>query len=299
MASSPLRFLSGMIAGSTAESRSHPDSSRDVWEVAVWDPTPISLRLFCLFSPGHVLVYLLFLPTPLYDSRPSTTVFTTIILGVLLSVQLVLLQSSFSQQTKDAALIHKEVLHEYDTKFVHPRTNQPVRDVGTQCYSPDDSDNFVQSYTPTTVLNRGFRTNPNTNYSKHYDPEGLDKMNVSPAIFRSSSLGPNPPIQTPQHLRDASSPLRPNTAIRQPQFRSNTADGGSLGIFSHANSPLKKSTVNQASGHDGYMKSRSPVKRVTSPQKRSSLPGGGPSALMGAPRFGHLSATPRRESGRF
>ena len=44
----------------------------------------------------------------------------------------------------------------------------------------------------------------------------------------------------------------PRTAIRQPQFRQSTSgavstgtstgDGGSLGVFSHANSPLKKAT---------------------------------------------------------
>ncbi len=135
VSSSPLRFLSNMIAASTssraAEARAHPDPSRDVWELGVWDPLPICLRLFCLFSPGHVLVYWLFLPTTSLDPRPSTTVLTTIFLGILLSVQLHMLQSSFSQQGKDTAVIHKEVLNEYDTKFVHPRTNAPVRDAGT------------------------------------------------------------------------------------------------------------------------------------------------------------------------
>ena len=73
-----------MLAVDTAESRAHPDASKDVWELAVWDPTPLSLRMFCMFSPGHVLVYWLFLPTAVADPRPSTTVVTTIIFVALL-----------------------------------------------------------------------------------------------------------------------------------------------------------------------------------------------------------------------
>jgi hypothetical protein len=132
VSSSPLRFLSNIIAGESSEARSHPDATRDVWEIAVWDPTPLSLRMFCLLSPGHVLVYWLLLPAALSDPRPSVTVLTTIVLGCVLSAQLYLLQSNFSQQSKDSSIIHKEVMNEYDTKFVHPRTQPLMRDVGTQ-----------------------------------------------------------------------------------------------------------------------------------------------------------------------
>ena len=57
------------------------------------------------------------------------------------------------------------------------------------------------------------------------------------------------------HFRTEPTPftgVTPLTAIRQPKFRqstsgavstaTNTGDGGSLGVFSHANSPLKKAT---------------------------------------------------------
>src|ERR1700722_2839789 len=88
ISSSPLRFLSSIIASTNAESRAHPDATRDVWELAVWDPSPLCLQLFCLFSPGHVLVYWLFLPVASLDPRPSVTVVITMILAALLSVQL-------------------------------------------------------------------------------------------------------------------------------------------------------------------------------------------------------------------
>jgi hypothetical protein len=221
-----------------------PDPIREVWELAVWDPIPVCLRLFCLFSPGHVLVYWLFLPIPPSDPRPSTTVVTTIILAALLSAQLLFLQSNYAQQTKDMAIIHKEVLNEYDTKYVHPRLNPLVRDVGTQYVASgqgidSEEENKVVTYTPTTILRRGFRTNPNPNYAKLL-PQGT----VS---------SPNRVFETPiGYSRRDSTPLRTSDAvIQQPQFRQSTSgkplntgtgDGGSLGVYSHANSPLKKAT---------------------------------------------------------
>ena len=268
-----------MLAADTAESRAHPDATRDVWEVAVWDPTPLSLRMFCMFSPGHVLVYWLFLPTAVADPRPSTTVVTAIILAVLLSAQLLALQTQFSQQSKDTSLIHKEVLNEYDTKFVHPRTQPLMRDVGTQYTSSltstgdlprrEKAANTVETYTPTVIVNRGFRTHPNPNYVKHVDPDGYSQR---PTPSRGASMNITPLYQTPAHLRDASSPIRPRTAFRQPQPRASvgpeTGDGGSLGVYSHANSPLRKSASTNFRDRDA-----SPAKREGSPLKRVSMPG--------------------------
>lgn len=306
VSSSPLRFLSDMISATTssmaAEARAHPDASRDVWELGVWDPLPICLRLFCLFSPGHVLVYWLFLPTSAHDPRPSTTILTTIVLGVLLSAQLYVLQSSFSQQTKDTAVIHKEVLNEYDTKFVHPRTNGTVRDAGTQFGERESGSalNFVHIYTPTTLINRGFRTNPNPNYAKHYDPDSMTgSINVGANLPPASRfltptqvpLGPQyQSTQTPSCTQDMlSSPLR-----KQPSFPSastaGTGDGGSLGVYTHANSPLKKHLSSGSIHHGGPSttsnifdaantgpgagtRPRSPIKREGSPLKRTTLPG--------------------------
>lgn len=293
-----------MLAGENAEIRSHPDASRDVWEIGVWDPTPISLRMFCLFSPGHILVYWLFLPTRISDPRPSTTVLTTIILVALLSAQLLLLQTSFSRQSKDSSVIHKEVMNEYDTKYVHPRTQSLMRDVGTQFSGSGNSmhglpqyGNDIDSvdvYAPTFIINRGFHTRPNPNYVKHVDPEGSTVQLTSSDGY---STGMAPPFQTPAHLRDASSPLRPQTAIRQPQFRaSGSGDGGSLGVFSHASSPLRKSASASFVGLPGQReRSSSPQKREGSPLKRGSL-----APMPNGQRFGHLQGpSVRRESGRY
>ncbi|KAN0104430.1 Protein of unknown function (DUF2418) domain containing protein [Hyaloscypha variabilis] len=252
VASSPLRFLTSILGDTSAESRAHPDPTRDVWELAIWDPLPVCLRLLCFFSPGHVLVYWLFLPTLASDPRPSVTVFTTIILELLLSSQLFLLQSAFSQQEKDSAIIHKEVMSEYNIKYVHPRLNPLVRDVGTQFAGPDSEtrreSGEVDTYTPTTILKREFRTNPNPNYAKHLDPDNTGGMSrrsfsstpsATPAAYRSreptpfTGATPRPPLRQPQFRQSLSGAVSSGIS---------TGDGGSLGIYSHVNSPLKKAT---------------------------------------------------------
>lgn len=298
VSSSPLRFLSNILGTDTAQSRAHPDPSRDVWEVAVWDPLPVSLRLFCYFSPGHVLIYWLFLPTTSSDPRPSVTVATAMFLAFLLSLQLSFLQSSYSTQIKDTAFISKEVLHEYDTKYVRPRTQPLYRDVGTQfseqaSYSAarDEQYNKVEVFTPMVMINRGFKTHPNPNYSQYTDPDGV----VASKELRQRMTTPNfrSPAPTGQ------STVRPLNAIRQPNFRPMTSgsDGGSLGVYSHAASPLRKSASTTFS-RDRV--AGSPEKRSTSPDKRMSVPAAGVNTVAASQRWGHLTPDRhRRESGRF
>ena len=279
LSSSPLQFLSTMLARENAETRSHPNAERDVWEIAVWDPAPMSLQMFCLFSPGHVLVYWLFLPTVVSDPRPSTTFVTTVLLTSVLSVQLLLLQGSFSRQSQNAAVVHKEVMNEYDTKYVHPRTQPLMRDVGIQCSDlgssrhglpqGQDENNSVDLYAPTHVINRDFQTRPNPNYIKHVNPQAYAERAMP---SRAPSVNMISPFQTPAHLRDISSPIHPKTVIRQPQYRvSGGGDGGNFGVYSHANSPLRKSMSTNFTGSQRVRERNSSPQKRGSPLKRNSL----------------------------
>lgn len=309
MAASPLRYLVNALSGESAASRAHPDAERDVWELAVWDPLPICVRMLCLFSPGHALVYWIFLPTQISDPRPSVTVATTVLLTFLLSVQMSFISSSYKQQAKDLTLVHKEVLNEYDTKFVHPRTQPLMRDVGIQ-FSGDhtatpDAENKVETYTPTFVINHGFKTSPNPNYISHVDPEGISSRRPAgssgPSIFQTQ-----PSLHTPVLSRDGSPMVRTaGTNMRQPQFRptsTSSGDGGNLGVYSHANSPLRKSGSTAFDRHvqnngDFFYKERgtSPLRKPSSPLKRSSL--ASPMSPAGVHRPSNLNS--RRETGRF
>ncbi|KAJ6133620.1 Protein of unknown function DUF2418 [Penicillium samsonianum] len=317
MMPSPLRYIAKALSTESAHSRAHPDAQRDVWELAIWDPSPLCLRLFCLFSPGHVLVYWLFLPTQLSDPRPSVTIVTTIVLTVLLSVQMSFLSSSYTQQAKDQKVVHKEVFKEYDTKYVQPRTHPLMRDVGTQFSDPygeppktEDECNKVETYSPAHIINRSFKTSPNPNYLKHVDPEGFTPVRQPTASTPISSVFQGPPTNTPSMSRDGSPMTRgtSRTTMRQPQFRSTattTGDGGSLGVYSHANSPLRKSATTsfdrrlQNNGDFVYKeRGTTPLMRSSSPLKRSSVPGGmnpgGPATIN---RSDNLNT--RRETGRF
>ena len=230
-------------------------------------------------------------------------------LAFLCSVQLSILQSQFSQRAKDSAYISKEVLHEYDTKYVLPRTQHLYRDVATQfseqaSHTParDKRYNNVETYTPMVVINRGFKTNPNPNYSDHTDRDRISRDNVH-------HRPPTTTFATPLQYQDSSSPARPLTAIRQPDFRPTPqrGDGGSLGVYSHAASPLRKSASTNFGPRNAYVdqvarnrSSMSPEKRASSPDKRQSVPAGGMNGLLNSQKWGHLKPDrSRRESGRF
>lgn len=283
--STPLRLIQEVLRPETAEQRAHPDRTRDVWELKVWDPYPATLRMFCLFSPGHVLIHMLFLPLPTLDPRPSVTVFKCFLLQVILSAQLLLMHSRFSQQSKDTAIIQKEVMHEYDVKYVHPRLHPVVREVATQVSINDGriDEEEVTVGTPATVIQRSFQTHPNPNYTKYVNPDAGQfqqtrtmspqlRPAMSPSPFtpsskprasvppsfaaqvqqqRHSSLRQSlPPTAAPSHLlNNPSTPSRTSTGTSTgtstaPAFNlpANAGLGGSLGVYTHMNSPLKKAT---------------------------------------------------------
>jgi len=281
-----------------------------VWELRVWDPKELNLELFTFFSPGHVLVYWLFLPTTSLDPRPSVTVVTSILISALLSLQLGALRKFFTQQAKDNRIINKEVLHEYDTKYVHPTINRPVRNVATQtkesATSPRAKTREVDLYTPTTLINRGFRVNPNPKYSGHLgeDSDGpIDSPTVARAaastrpLLRTPSSRPSTSHTSfgtqPDRTNDFASPVRQQQPVshHQNQHRPPSptkGDGGSLGVYSHAASPLKKaashSSLRPASRGDV---SQIPA-RTGSPLKRMSTPGdGGRDRLGQSSRIGN------------
>ncbi|QUC21588.1 uncharacterized protein UV8b_05831 [Ustilaginoidea virens] len=162
-ASTSLRLISDLMSADTAESRAHPEKSRDVWELSIWDPLPVCIRLLCLFSPGHVLIYFIFLPLAPLDPRPSVTVLNTLVMQIVLSAQMFLLSSRYSQKAQDSQILQKEVFHEYDTKFVQPRIHPIVRDAGTQLSEdqPVYAKDLVQVGTPTTLIRRSFISHGN------------------------------------------------------------------------------------------------------------------------------------------
>lgn len=273
----PFRLL-GDVLGESAESRAHPDRTRDVWELHLWDPLPASLQLLCLFSPVHVLIYMLALPLAPLDPHPSVTVFKCFVEQAALSAMLLVLESAFTQQGKDSAHVQKEVMREYDIKYVHPRLHPVVRDVGTQCGEDNEGQelDFVELGTPNTQIRRAFRPNPNPNYLSHVDPDNLgptppSRSSGSPPVMATpinrtrpadlfNSIHKSRPSPSRQSMPASITPAqrfspeksivptataaRPFSSEKPTMSNASTSTsktyGGSLGVFSHSQSPLKK-----------------------------------------------------------
>ena len=224
------------------------------------------------------------------------------------------------QQAKDNSLISRQVLHEYDSKFVHPALQKPCRDVGIQTISKNrtrdssvgvkgsssDLASSVVTYTPTTIVNRRtFRTNPNASYASQYDPDDMASPSVTRSLRRRPSL----------HQDHSSSQYASTSTATGPDFSSP--------INTHAASPLRKSASanfikdgerSASRGRDSlggaFERRASPSKRDVSPLKRISLGNlnaerergektlGQAGSLGRSTQYGSLGVG-RRESGRY
>ncbi|KOS17959.1 Meiotically up-regulated protein [Escovopsis weberi] len=274
--SSPLRYFAELLTSESAESRAaNADKAHDSWELSVWDPLPATLRLFCLFSPGHVLVYLLFLPLAPLDPQPSVTVFNVVVMQLLLSGQMLLLSSRFAQQVKDNSIVQREVMNEYETKFVQPRLHPVVRDVGTQVGSSASGNqellkihNFVQLGTPTTVVRPAFLSRPKPVLSR----EELLARSSPASVANVKPEAETPPLPAPKQPETAMASVNPRaSSIVKPSATDDGASfpvpgnmisastntgsaatfGGHMGIYNHARSPLKKAAyMNDFAGQE-------------------------------------------------
>ncbi|RFN46556.1 hypothetical protein FIE12Z_9181 [Fusarium flagelliforme] len=251
--STPLSYLANLITPESAESRAYPDKASDVWELSVWDPLPVSLRLACLFGPGHILIYMIFLPLAPLDPRPSVTVLNTLLLQVLVSAQLLFFCSRFAQQAKDKAVIQEQVMREYDTKFVHPRLHPTVRDIGTQFSmdQPNDYKEFVQTGTPTVQIRHGFQTHSNPYTGSNDAPEDRSVTPTSNNILKPRMFTPPTATRRSEAFRPATNQrsVVPRQSLPSGYTSTGTSSGvqginfgGSMGIHSHNKSPLKKAT---------------------------------------------------------
>lgn len=175
------------ITGATKEKvQSIPGENKDVWEVAAWRPSPIALYLFTTFSPIHVLIYWLSLPIPADATSPTSVYITVIVTILFVSAQNTYLTKAFLQQSKDDALIHREVFHEYDTKYVGPRLNKIYRDVSTSTEAGGQVDAYVPQTlrSPFTIsANPAYRSYTEGRDSSTYPVESPNLRNIPQPRF--------------------------------------------------------------------------------------------------------------------
>ncbi|KAI5307181.1 hypothetical protein KEM56_003428 [Ascosphaera pollenicola] len=177
-------------------------------------------------------------------------------MALILSVQMSAFSSSYTQQSKDTSILHKEVFNEYDIKFPIMR-NASTQFSEAMCYRPstDEKFNTVETFTPDFIRRQSFKVNPNPRYVHHVDPDGVlqSDNSLSAHVAVRTPLGDtSKKSATNTPYRDSLTPSRTNfstpsrsqgAAFRQSTYRTPcaTGDGGSLGAYTHANSPMKKS----------------------------------------------------------
>ncbi|POS84040.1 hypothetical protein EPUL_002838, partial [Erysiphe pulchra] len=171
----------------STETRTDQGSLHGTCEIAVWDPILLCLRIFCLFSPGHVLIYWLFYPRNAPDTQPGLDMMKVIFLQILISVQLCLLETHYTQRAKDLSIISRNVMNEYNVKFVYPRLNPIVRDSGTQCAY------IIAKNDP--ILNDGsFTSTSSLIYQKNATiSQYLDYDNISTFTYQSKAASKSSP----------------------------------------------------------------------------------------------------------
>lgn len=213
-------------------------------------------------------MYLIALPITSLDPQPSVTVFFAILTQLALSGMLLLLCDLFTKQAKSNAVIQKEVMREYNAKFVHPRLNPVVRDVGTQlsALQPKGKQHSVETGVPTTLIRRSYATQSSpasTPTVERGTPSATHQTNIlQPQLFtptnpsRRDSLAQSiqqRPSTARQSLPASYNPVASTPHVPSPQpapsnftpaQESPYANYGKqhLGVYSHNKSPLKKAT---------------------------------------------------------
>ncbi|KAF3936030.1 hypothetical protein ABW19_dt0209134 [Dactylella cylindrospora] len=187
----------------------------EVWEVAMWDPPKFNLSMLTYFSPLHTTVIFLHLPyipppssialgdvpSTTYNTSRMSVIWNVCLILTFLTVQNRILCSAFDSKLRDARYLNSQVFSEYNKKFVAPRVNVLMRDVGTSMEHGGYAEASVSTATP------GFKTHANPVYTRHTVPG-------SGGLFSNFGRTPTPTMETPSAHRSVNgSASRHSTGI--------------------------------------------------------------------------------------
>ena len=98
----------------------------------VWQAPEVSLRIFTLYSPLHLFIYIANTRTGHQTGTVKAyMLFVSLGLMAFISAQMALLIYFYSALVKDKELIAGEVMNEYNQKFVMPRAMPVCKDAST------------------------------------------------------------------------------------------------------------------------------------------------------------------------
>lgn len=136
------RLSSNLLKNSIfgGKSASHPDDMAPrIQELSIWTPPIFSLRFFSIYSPPLALTCQLL-------SRNNFLPFTVAASFLLLQTWYVV--RIYSQTMEDRQTLNREVMYEYDTKFVNPRINYSRREVAVQTVESGTEPFWDESWLP-------------------------------------------------------------------------------------------------------------------------------------------------------
>ncbi|THH27507.1 hypothetical protein EUX98_g6696 [Antrodiella citrinella] len=112
-----VRFLLNLSPPKDRQVSSNGAGVEKVQQLEVWTPGELEMALFAIYSPVHSLLWMAL--------TGGNWMLIGLIMGVV-GMQTQALTRSYEALLKDRNILAKEVMHEYDEKFVYPRIN-PIR----------------------------------------------------------------------------------------------------------------------------------------------------------------------------
>ncbi|KAH8106834.1 hypothetical protein BXZ70DRAFT_252616 [Cristinia sonorae] len=123
-----VRFLLNLSPPKDRQTSANGAGHEKVQQLEMWMPGDLEMTLFAIYSPVHALLWMAL--------TGANWMLMGIIMGVV-GMQLQALTRSYEALIKDKAIIAKEVLHEYDEKFVYPRINPIRRDASVMTHQAE------------------------------------------------------------------------------------------------------------------------------------------------------------------
>ncbi|MCO5556098.1 hypothetical protein L7F22_009642 [Adiantum nelumboides] len=128
-----VRFFFPPSSGTAgARQSSSGNLAQQMHALDVWQAPEVSLRIFTLYSPLHLLIYIANTRTGHHTGTGKAyMLFVSLGLMAFVSAQTALLVYFYAALVKDKELIAGEVMNEYNQKFVMPRAMPVCRDAST------------------------------------------------------------------------------------------------------------------------------------------------------------------------
>ncbi|KAG0145205.1 hypothetical protein CROQUDRAFT_46199 [Cronartium quercuum f. sp. fusiforme G11] len=124
-----IKRISNLLTGYPRPGADDVPKPSQIYQLDVWDPSDLRLKIFTLYSPANALL--------LHFGNFSENAIYCTLMMVVINFHSHVLIKSFTQQVKDKNIVQSEVMNEYNTKFVYPTAFPHRRSIGTMTSSAE------------------------------------------------------------------------------------------------------------------------------------------------------------------